>query len=102
MIHVIATIELHPGKRNEFLTAFHKVVPAVVAEEGCIEYGPTIDLVTDIEAQSDPRENVVTIIEKWESLEHLEAHLIATHMMEYRKQVKDLIASSEILILEPA
>ena len=102
MIHVIATIELHPGKRDEFLNAFRALIPSVHAEKGCIEYGPAIDLATDIEAQNPIRNDVVTVIEKWESLENLEAHLIAPHMMQYRKQVKDLVVNSEIFVLEPA
>ncbi len=61
MIHVIATIELHPGKRAEFLDAFHALMPAVHAEDGCLEYGPTVDAVTTIGAQIPHRENTVTI-----------------------------------------
>lgn len=102
MLHVIATIELHPGRRQEFLNEFHLVVPHVLDEEGCIEYGPAIDLVTDIEAQPDQRDDVVVIIEKWESLDALERHLIAPHMIAYRKRVKEMIAGSQLQVLEPA
>jgi hypothetical protein len=51
MIYVIATIEVKPGKRAAFLTEFHRNVPNVLAEKGCIEYGPTVDLKTEIKAQ---------------------------------------------------
>jgi len=84
MIHVIATIELHQGRREAFLDEFHKIVPPVLAEPGCIEYGPTVDVPTDLTAQLPAREDVVTIVEKWESLEHLKQHLMAPHMLEYR------------------
>ncbi|MEI6367936.1 MAG: antibiotic biosynthesis monooxygenase family protein, partial [Planctomycetota bacterium] len=40
MIHVIATIELAPGTRETYLTAFRKIISDVRAEKGCIEYGP--------------------------------------------------------------
>ncbi|MFC7540218.1 putative quinol monooxygenase [Siccirubricoccus deserti] len=43
MIHVIAIITAKPGKREEILTAFRANMPAVHAEQGCIEYGPAID-----------------------------------------------------------
>lgn len=102
MIHVIATIQILPGRRTDFLKEFHQVVPLVLQEAGCIEYGPTIDLATEISAQGDLRENVVVIVEKWESLDALEVHLIAPHMLEYRKRVKDMVASSSIQVLEPA
>ncbi|MBI1830559.1 MAG: antibiotic biosynthesis monooxygenase, partial [Planctomycetes bacterium] len=44
MIHVIATITVKPGKRDAFLAEFHRIVPAVHAEAGCIEYGPSVDV----------------------------------------------------------
>jgi len=102
MIHVIATIQIQPGRRNDFLKEFHQVVPLVLRETGCIEYCPAIDVATEIPAQGDLRENVVVIIEKWASLDALEDHLIAPHMLEYRKRVKDMVAGSSIQVLEPA
>jgi quinol monooxygenase YgiN len=102
MIFVIATIEIADGKRKDFLHEFHQVVPEVRAEQGCLEYGPTIDVETQIPAQPDVRPNVVTVVEKWESLRALEAHLIAPHMIEYRKRVKDLVKGVTIHVLEPA
>jgi len=102
MIHVIAAIEIVDGKQAEFLTAFHQLVPLVLAEEGCIEYGPAIDVATPIEIQEPLQENVVTVIEKWESIAALEAHLVAKHMQDNREKVKDLVAGIKIQILEPA
>ena len=46
MIVVLATIELHPGKRANFLAEFHQIVPKVRAEAGCLEYFPAIDTVS--------------------------------------------------------
>ena len=101
MIHVIAQIDVHPGRRDDFLTEFHRLVPAVHAEDGCIEYGPTVDASTDIDAQQS-NENRVTVVEKWESLDHLKAHLVAPHMAEYRTKVADIVAGMTLHILEPA
>jgi quinol monooxygenase YgiN len=102
MIYVIATIRLNSECRNKFLAEFRKIVPAVLAEDGCIEYGPTIDVETNISAQGAAREDVVTVIEKWDSIDALEAHLVAPHMMEYRARVKDYVAGAELQITEPA
>lgn len=102
MIHVIATVELRPGKRESFLAEFHQIVPLVRAEAGCIEYGPTVDLNTGIAVQLPVRDNVVTIIEKWESLEALRAHMAAPHMVQYRERVKDMVVKVVLQILEPA
>lgn len=101
MIHVIATIDLVDGKRQAFLQEFRKLVPFVRAEAGCIEYGPTIDVVTGISAQVPVRENVVTVVEKWADLPALKAHMVAPHMQEYRPRVKDLVKSTTLQILEP-
>ena len=102
MIHVIATIEIAQGRRDDFLTEFHRIVPQVRDEDGCLDYGPTVDIETNLEAQPDVREDVVTIVERWESLEHLESHLVAPHMIEYRVRVKDIVIKAVLRILEPA
>src|SRR5689334_21518922 len=101
MVHVIATVEVGAGKRNDFLAEFRRVVPLVRGEVGCLEYGPTVDLPTEIPAQIPPRDDVVVIVEKWESLEELRAHLQAPHMQEYRARVKDLVRRVQLQVLQP-
>ena len=101
MIHVIASIGVKPGKRAEFIKIFKANVPNVLAENGCIEYIPAIDAESGIEAQWLD-ETVVTVIEKWESVETLRAHLQAPHMRENREKVKSIIAGIKIQILTPA
>lgn len=101
MIFVIATIEVKPGKREAFLAEFHKNMPNVNAEKGCMEYGPTVDVKTDIKAQVPLRDNVVTVVEKWESLQALHAHLAAPHMATYRERVKDYVVGVTLQVLEP-
>jgi quinol monooxygenase YgiN len=102
MIHVLATIEIAPGRREDFLAAFQELVPDVRAEQGCIEYGPAVDLATSIGDAPSPREDVVTVIEKWDSVEALQAHLEAPHMARYRRTVKDIVLGVSIRVLEPA
>ena len=102
MIIVLATVELAEGRRDEFLAAFHQVVPLVRAEEGCLEYGPTVDAVTEIDKQAPLREHTVVVVEKWESLDALNAHLVAPHMGDYRERVQDLVTGMNLQVLEPA
>ena len=102
MLHVIATIELNPGTRQAFLAEFHKIVPLVRAEDGCIEYGPTVDAATDIERHALVGADTVVIIEKWTTLAALKAHLAAPHMLAYRPKVKDYIRAATMRVLEPA
>lgn len=102
MICVIATIEVVPGQREAFLAEFRRVVPKVLQEPGCLEYAPMVDVPTSIGLQSPARPDVVTVVEKWSSVEALEAHLVAPHMVEYRKAVKDLVKEASLRILAPA
>jgi quinol monooxygenase YgiN len=101
MINVLAAIRIKPGKRDEFVQIFKTNVPNVLAERGCIEYAPNIDVDADLAPQVLD-ENVVTIVEKWESLEALRGHLVAPHMAAYKEQVVDIVEGVEIKVLEPA
>jgi len=101
MIHVIAQVEIEAGQREAFLVAFKEIVPEVLQEQGCIEYGPTVDLETDMERQHRD-ENRVTIIEKWETLDDLENHLTAPHMLAYRERIKDMVRHAQLNVLSPA
>lgn len=101
MIHVLALIETTPGHREDFLKEFAQVTVPVRKEEGCIEYGAAVDTVTDIPVQESLGENFVMIVEKWESLAHLKAHLVAPHMADYRIRVKPFVQSVRLQVLEP-
>ncbi|MFN5297741.1 MAG: putative quinol monooxygenase [Planctomycetaceae bacterium] len=102
MIHVLATITLQPGTRAAFLEEFHRLMPAVHAEEGCLEYGPAIDIAAGLPSPNPVRDDVAVIVEKWSSLDALRAHLVAPHMHEYRARVKDLVKSVDLQVLAPA
>ena len=102
MIHVVADITVHPGKRDEFLKHFHELVPKVHAEEGCVEYGPWVDVPNSISDPPLARENVGVVVEKWESIEALEAHLMAPHMLEFRKAIEQMRVGIALQILGPA
>jgi len=101
MICVLASISVKPGKRDEFLEIFKANVPAVRAEDGCVEYIPAVDAPSGLDPQVLD-ENVVTVIEKWESLDALRAHLAAPHMETYREKVKDLVAGVALKVLQEA
>jgi quinol monooxygenase YgiN len=102
MIHVIATITVKPDTRDKVLDAFRWVTPLVRAEDGCIEYQATVDVKTTSPAQDGPRENVITVVEKWASVEALYAHSAASHMTEYRAKVKDYVVSVKLHVTEAA
>lgn len=103
MIHVVATITIHPGRRADFLAEFTRMVPDTRAEDGCLAYEPLVDAAPGVHhAQVPSRPEVVTIVERWRDLAALRAHLVAPHMAVYRTRVKDLVAGAQLQILTEA
>ena len=101
MINVIASIRVKAGRLPEFLEIFNSNVPSVKKERGCIEYFPAVDIDAGLPPQRLD-ENVVTIIEKWESLEALRDHLKSPHMLAYREKVKDIVEDVSLKVLKKA
>ena len=77
-------------------------MPNVLAEDGCGFYEPTVDFDSGIGAQGPLRDNVMTVVEKWASIDALRAHLGAPHMATYHEAVKDLVAGVKLQVLQPA
>ena len=101
MIHVLATIELHPGCRASFLHEFARVVPLVREEPGCLEYGAATDLESGLAAQAPLRSDTVVIVEKWSGLEALTVHAAAPHMAAYRQRVAPFVRTVTLQVLQP-
>lgn len=102
MIHVIAVITAKPGKREEILRHFRANVPAVRAEAGCMEYGAAVDAEDALKFQTKWGPDTFLVVEKWDSMDALQAHAAAPHMAAYGAKTKELIASRVIHILSPA
>jgi quinol monooxygenase YgiN len=102
MIHVLAIITAKPGQRDAILREFHANIPAVRAEQGCIEYGPAIDAEGMGGFQTKFGPNSFVVIEKWESSDALKAHAAAPHMAAYAAKTKEMIKSRVIHVLSPA
>jgi quinol monooxygenase YgiN len=101
MIHVIATIELKSSCREKYLEVLRDNVPNVKAEAGCLAYEPALDIDSGLPLQGAVREDVVTIVETWESLEHLVAHLKTPHMLAYRDAVTDYVENVGVHVMAP-
>ena len=101
MIHVIAIIDLNPGTRDAFVGEMKKIVPLVKAENGCLEYGPAVDLASGAADQLHLGENTVVVVEKWADLDALNVHRNAQHMIDFRHKVKDYVKSIKLQILKP-
>ncbi len=101
MIHVVATLTVVPAQRDAFLQAFAELTPLVRAEKGCLEYGAAVDQPTPIPVQQLAGEDTVMVIEKWESVAALEAHLAAPHMDAFREQTESMLKGLSIQVLRP-
>ena len=101
MVTVIASIRLATGQRKLFLDILNANVPTVRQEEGCLEYFPAVDVEAGLSSQILD-ENMVTIVEKWQSLAALTAHLAAPHMLAYRVKVKNLVEEISLKVLQEA
>ena len=95
LVHVLAVITAKPGKRAEVLENFNNNVPAVHAEEGCIEYGAVIDSPEASSFSAPFGPDTFVVVEKWESLDHLKAHAAAPHMKAYAEKNKDLLVLND-------
>lgn len=101
MITVIAEIKVKPGHRETVLKAIDKLIPLVLAEDGCGGYRPMVDFNAQVPwKQSAP--DSVFMLENWESLAHLEKHLEMDHMHQHRATIKDSVLGISINVLEDA
>jgi quinol monooxygenase YgiN len=101
MIHVLAIITAKPSMRDAVLAKFHANVPAVLAEKGCIEYGPAVDAAGIGPIQTKLGPDTFVVIEKWATAADLAAHAAAPHMAAYGASVREMLASRVIHVLSP-
>ncbi len=101
MVHVIAIITAKPGLREAMLAEVDAVKAIVRAEDGCIEYQPTIDTPNVGDFQTEFGEDTFVVIEKWANMETLRAHARSKHMAEYASKVKDLMANRTVHVMSP-
>ncbi len=101
MLHVLAFITTKPGMREAVLEEFRANLPAVHAENGCIEYVPVVDA-PGFEPNAELGQDTFVVVEKWASPEALKAHAASAHMRAYGERTGDMIASRRIHVLSGA
>jgi quinol monooxygenase YgiN len=102
MIHVLAIITAKPGMRDQILAAYRDNVDTVRAEAGCIAYEAVVDVEGSFPGFAQFGADSFVVVEKWESMQALQAHGAAPHMKAYAAKVKDLTANRAIHVLQPA
>ncbi|GAB7128180.1 putative quinol monooxygenase [Silvimonas sp. JCM 19000] len=101
MITVFAEIKAHPGQRAAVLQAFERLLPSVLAEPGCGGYKPLIDIDGQVPWQAlEP--DTIFMLEQWQDMAALEAHMQMPHMAAHKAATQDLIAEVKIRILDAA
>ena len=101
MIHVIAIITAKPRQRETILGHYRDNVAAVRAEQGCIEYGAVVDADNALPFQTEWGQDTFVVVEKWVSMDALQAHAAAPHMAAYGAKTRELTASRVIHIMQP-
>ena len=95
MIYVIARMELNDNCMADMQQLLARTVPQVLAEEGCLQYTPCVDV------DEETKEQFITIVEAWSSRETHKAHLAAEHMAAFREAAKSLRKNSVVKIVAP-
>jgi quinol monooxygenase YgiN len=101
MLTVIAEIRTRPGQhhRQAVLDQFAKTIPLVLQEAGCHGYTPLVDHAAGVSFQTTAPDSII-MLEQWESVAHLEAHLQTPHMKAHGEAVKGSVLETHIRILE--
>jgi len=95
-VHVIAVLTTRAGARAEVLAAFAENLPAVLAENGCLKYVPTVDHDDTTAPYGD---DVIVVVEEWQTAADLEAHRVAPHMQAFGARVAEHIVDRAIHIM---
>ena len=90
---VVVTAVLHPapGARDAVLEVMHRALPLVHEEPGCELY-----------AIHDAPDGTIVMLEKWSSVEELDAHGVGQPVEVLREGLKGLLsAPTEVVRLDP-
>lgn len=102
MIQLIVTVQVRPGRGDDYVAAFDAIAPSVRQEPGCLEYDIYRDS-TDARFDNDERPDTLVLCEKWESIEALQMHTRQSAVLDrFRQAVKDVKVASSYILLAPA
>ena len=88
MIYVVATTQMKPENRDDFINGHKACIAETRKEKGCISYEGHISI-------HNPNEYVV--VERWETRDDLNAHGRAPHMKVWRGLSAPLKASPTVI-----
>ncbi|MBL0352147.1 MAG: antibiotic biosynthesis monooxygenase [Verrucomicrobia bacterium] len=100
MIYVIAAIRAREGQRDVVERLLRKIVPAVQAKAGCLEYELAVHLSSGFPGQPAFDDNELVIVEKWADLEALKTHLADPAYMDWYTNVWPLLAGASMQVFK--
>ena len=99
-VWVLCRFDLKPdADRAEYLARTKAILETVRKENGCREYRLLGDFATDWEKPQRFGERTFWMLEKWESIRALKAHLETPHMKAFGPTVRPLRESSTFHVL---
>jgi quinol monooxygenase YgiN len=102
-VYVLCRFDLKPDANiSDYIAKTLSVVPAVRAENGCQMYTLLEDAKTDWEKPMRFGERTLWMVEKWDSIDALKAHLEAPHMKAFGPTVRSMRSSGTFHVLQEA
>lgn len=100
-VYVLCRFDLKPEANIlEYVSKTLSVIPKVHAEKGCLFYELLQDADTDWDLPMRFGERTFWMVEQWDSIESLKAHLNAPHMKAFGPTVRDMRSASTFHVLE--
>lgn len=90
MIEVITEYSCLPGQRQRVLDAVLALQTVIRDEVGCLACDPLVDAPASLPEQTLDPDGVV-LVEQWQSLKHLHAHLSSNHVMEFERDTAEAV-----------
>jgi quinol monooxygenase YgiN len=100
MLHILVTMMVKEGRMEDFLAVCAELQPSVLKEPGCRAYDYTREIPSPLGTQEPIDPNRITLLERWESLDALKAHMETPHMKQAGLKMKDLRTSVTVRVVE--
>ena len=101
-VYVLCRFDLKPdADMADYAAKTLAVVPTVRAEDGCRLYTLLKDASTDWDKPMRFGERTMWMLEKWDSIDALKAHLDTPHMKAFGPTVRPMRTASTFHVLEP-
>ena len=88
MIYVVATSQVKPENKDDFIGGHKACIAETLKEKGCISYESHTSI-------NDP--NLFVVVERWQTREDLSAHGRAPHMKTWREYSAPLKVSPTVI-----